>query len=112
MKRTFLLLITLFALGALWAANDTLIVINPTPLIPVQIGTNLTARTYVFVGAKGTTNNTGTVWIRLSSSTNDVGGIPQAAGAVYTLPVATVHVQDFWVKVGTTNDGVTVLMVD
>lgn len=111
MKKILAAAATLLAI-AVWAAPDPIIVINPTPLIPVQIGTNLSARTYVFVGAKGTTNNTSTVWIRLSSSTNDVGGIPLAAGATYTLPMLTVHIQDFYVKVGTTNDGITCLPFD
>jgi len=111
MKRIIVTLaVSALALATLWAATNPILVIVSNPAVPVRVGTDLTAKTFVFVGMKGTTNNTGRVWIQVNP-TNAVGGIPLLAGQVISVTVpSNARATDFWIGAETTNDGCTVTL--
>jgi len=114
MKRIIVTLaVTALALATLWAAipeSNPILVIVPNPAVPLKLGTDLAAKTFVFVGCKGVTNNSGRVWIQ-TNPTNNIGGIPLQAGQVISVTVPNENrVTDFWIGVETTNDGCTVTL--
>lgn len=107
-KLTLCGIICIVALIA-WAenANDVIKVVS-FATVPELVGTNLSARTFVFSGYKSrTTVNTGKIWIQRSSG-NNAGGFPVSPGQTVSVTIdnAKARQMDFWIDVETDDDGV------
>jgi|GEM_PF-6437412 len=111
MKKIFCsVVIAALALLSLFAADNPNegFKIVATNTVPELVGTNLSAKTFVFWGRKqGHTNNTGIVWIQ-RTSTNGFGGMPIYPGQKLSITVDTVRARqvDFYCGVETSGDGV------
>lgn len=117
MKRLLAGLAAIFAVTVIgaqvrWATLSKV----PATTVPTQITTTSTeALSITFLGmVQPRTNNNATVYIQVISNATSTG-YPLAAGAVWTLPAATVfapyNLTNFWLSVPTTNsvDGVQVI---
>jgi hypothetical protein len=115
--RRFLFLIVMGLIAGICLAFSPAdwIVTSANPATPIQLATNesIRARTLVFIGNKAArTVNAGTVWIQCNS-TNDSPGIKLLSGQTISLTAGPggFDLTNFWVDVETTNDGVTVMIL-